>query len=687
MPNTPGTIPLNYTVLGATSYTGLWGSGLNTTGLGTTAMAQLRTNYTARVSTMASGPFITTAAAYLSRATTSEIQLFHKLMKSLVYNRERGNIGDLDRGHTIIWLYVYFAAKKLGSVVRLAEISPGIVSTSSVNPPTYYADTQQTFLTMPHTMGAVCGDGVDANGKVVVVAPFLYGAKFCESTINDNMNSVRLKTYFEIVSSSSEAAGMLEASADLETGFFGATLSAGGRVLQEYSKNINAVHTWHYITAWQDTTNVKIPWVVAPDDVPEPELDADAAKILGTPNTGQQDFEDKYGKYFIWGAQYGGYASLVYEMQSSELTAKSDISTALRAAGVTTTVGAKAAVTSMIQNGSVTAKAYMDATWPYGSGPECNTQDIESLQACLSTWTTLKHYVIRSFYLYAYANLKDYQNILNSSPEPPPTYQETCLKAAGRLWVRCAALSESISMYGVELGMDQFWRKATADVEALQRSIDTLLKRIVSNTTSECATEVTAVEAYTNKNETTYNWIPEGSKCGMCQQPAQSPTGSCHASTCDSPLSCTFSCDTVSIPDGQRNCTRVSFVYSVTAQTDGSATGACTIGNGQPACVRFGTAKPVYGLYCVDAAGRQAVCPSFTKCTIKEWCDQDPIPGCDKDVCAGNCRPKLDRGTTCPDECQVRERLKDANKDKSYCKQCDVPVCYFKDDPNLGHCW
>jgi hypothetical protein len=139
MPNTPGTIPLNYTVLGATSYTGLWGSGLNTTGLGTTAKAQLRTNYTARVSTMASGPFITTAAAYLSRATTSEIQLFHKLMKSLVYNRERGNIGDLDRGHTIIWLYVYFAAKKLGSVVRLAEISPGIVSTSSVNPPTYYA--------------------------------------------------------------------------------------------------------------------------------------------------------------------------------------------------------------------------------------------------------------------------------------------------------------------------------------------------------------------------------------------------------------------------------------------------------------------------------------------------------------------------------------------------------------------
>jgi hypothetical protein len=51
---------------------------------------------------------------------------------------------------------------------------------------------------MPHTMGAVCGDGVDANGKVVVVAPFLYGAKFCESTINDNMNSVRLKTYFEV---------------------------------------------------------------------------------------------------------------------------------------------------------------------------------------------------------------------------------------------------------------------------------------------------------------------------------------------------------------------------------------------------------------------------------------------------------------------------------------------------------
>jgi hypothetical protein len=68
-------------------------------------------------------------------------------------------------------------------------------------------------------------------------------------------------------------------------------------------------------------------------------------------------------------------------------------------------------------------------------------------------------------------------------------------------------------MYGVELGMDQFWRKATADVEALQRSIDTLLKRIVSNTTSECATEVTAVEAYTNKNETTYNWIPEGGFC------------------------------------------------------------------------------------------------------------------------------------------------------------------------------
>lgn len=145
----------------------------------------------------------------------------------------------------------------------------------------------------------------------------------------------------------------MEASADLETGFFGATLSAGGDVLQEYSKNINAVHTWHYITAWQDTTNVKIPWVVAPDDVPEPELDADAAKILGTPNTGQQDFEDKFGKYFIWGAQYGGYASLVYEMQSSELTAKSDISTALRAAGVTTTIGAKAAVTSMIQSGSV----------------------------------------------------------------------------------------------------------------------------------------------------------------------------------------------------------------------------------------------------------------------------------------------------------------------------------------------
>lgn len=138
MPNTPGTIPPNYTVLGATSYTGLWGSGLNTRGLGTTAKAQLRTNYTARVSTMASGPFITTAAAYLSRATTSEIQYFNKLMKSLVYNRQRGSGGDLDRGHTIIWLHVYFAAKTLGSV-RLAETSPGIVSTSSVNPATYHA--------------------------------------------------------------------------------------------------------------------------------------------------------------------------------------------------------------------------------------------------------------------------------------------------------------------------------------------------------------------------------------------------------------------------------------------------------------------------------------------------------------------------------------------------------------------
>lgn len=54
------------------------------------------------------------------------------------------------------------------------------------------------FLIMPYTTRAFCGAGVDANGQVVCVAPFLYGAKFCESTINDNLKSVRLKTYFEV---------------------------------------------------------------------------------------------------------------------------------------------------------------------------------------------------------------------------------------------------------------------------------------------------------------------------------------------------------------------------------------------------------------------------------------------------------------------------------------------------------